>query len=476
MCTNTRYIRNIYTDKMFLVNCGHCPACQQEKAARRANRIRNQVVDGQICLFVTLTYGSKFVPYVRRSELASRPMNVVVYRDYDVQFRRGADVHGSVSFVKKVFKSSPFILERHYEYDDDFSIDCFKPLCINKKRNLYDFDKVGVCYYPDVQDFLKRLRQNLKRNFGFDKQFSYFSCSEYGGDSFRPHYHLLLFIPKESEAAFRSAVDASWLYDDKCALPRRIEVARNPASYLSSYVNCGSDFPSFFKKDCFRQKHSYSLNFGAVLDCFSLRSILLSADRKVMSYYSLRNVGGVKQVVSVPIPKYIINRYFPVCKGFTRIALHTLFGLLQDFNVYKSLQSIPELNITDDDLHKVRVRLNNCYQKYYDETKLSRFHYALDYLRVWRCYDAFVYRCSFDSTFAFRPTDWFDFYDNIDDYLDGIVHSISLDSLPRPFVVERDPNKHIWRVLQTQKYEDIYYKYSKYRHVTNKILLESYNV
>ena len=43
MCTNLRWIRNKYTDTRILVTCGHCKACLQEKANKRATRLKNEM-------------------------------------------------------------------------------------------------------------------------------------------------------------------------------------------------------------------------------------------------------------------------------------------------------------------------------------------------------------------------------------------------------------------------------------------------
>lgn len=44
----------------------------------------------------------------------------------------------------------------------------------------------------DVQDFLGRLRSRL-RYYGLDNKIRYYVCGEYGPQTFRPHYHMLLF-------------------------------------------------------------------------------------------------------------------------------------------------------------------------------------------------------------------------------------------------------------------------------------------
>lgn len=43
----------------------------------------------------------------------------------------------------------------------------------------------------EMQLFLKRLRQEVERS--FSKQVRFFGCGEYGSESLRPHYHLILF-------------------------------------------------------------------------------------------------------------------------------------------------------------------------------------------------------------------------------------------------------------------------------------------
>lgn len=59
----------------------------------------------------------------------------------------------------------------------------------------YDNDHLpedGSISKKEVQDFMKRLRINIKRS-GYDKEIRYFACGEYGDKFSRPHYHLCIF-------------------------------------------------------------------------------------------------------------------------------------------------------------------------------------------------------------------------------------------------------------------------------------------
>ena len=66
---------------------------------------------------------------------------------------------------------------------------------------LLTYDDAHLPYYKgkpsvnrvDVQLFLKRLREAIRKRFGVKIKF--FLCGEYGGNYHRPHYHMILFSP-----------------------------------------------------------------------------------------------------------------------------------------------------------------------------------------------------------------------------------------------------------------------------------------
>lgn len=72
----------------------------------------------------------------------------------------------------------------------------------------------------DLQLFFKRLRKRLssrkecaKYQIPYGKRFKYFACGEYGGQTFRPHYHLVLL---GLDSRFRKVIFDSW---GKCDYP-----------------------------------------------------------------------------------------------------------------------------------------------------------------------------------------------------------------------------------------------------------------
>ena len=85
MCINSRYIWNPYSRSSVLVKCGKCDACLQEKAQQRTRRIRNNIRQGEIVLFVTLTYANDYIPYITKTDLLSDSPFINVYRDNDIR-------------------------------------------------------------------------------------------------------------------------------------------------------------------------------------------------------------------------------------------------------------------------------------------------------------------------------------------------------------------------------------------------------
>lgn len=465
MCQYRRYIYNKYNHNHYLVDCGKCPSCLQKKASKRATRIRNNT-NGLLALFVTLTYDNAGVPFILKSDLAKKLSFVPIYRhcvsrrmryssNYDFKTRRrfGKFEVGSL----------------HINYDSIEANNTFEFEFSRLKALKHMPDKVGVCYYPDVQKFLKRLRINLSRKYNINESFTSFQCSEYGGHSHRPHFHLLLFIKPDYEAAFRSAIVESWPFGNYFKSRRFIEVARDAASYVSSYVNSGHRLSSILEDSEVKQKHSCSKAFGVTLDCFSLSSVLEKACRGDLSYVMSKTSNGTEQFYCLPIPKYVINRYFPKFKGFSNLVSSEIVECLQ---CPKKLYYKYSLDYSKDDLYKVTTRLNNAFHYYSFHTGRNIYDFAIDYVRVWQAYFSTVLKMSYQSVNIAR--DWLSFYDN-----GGRLNHFNLSSnlleyldyvLCGEYWFEENPN-HVLGNVETDLYlTELYHKKTKQKDVTNYVM------
>lgn len=87
------------------------------------------------------------------------------------------------------------------------------------KNSILDFPCFSQEHY---RRFFIDLRQNLSRQ-GFDVKdnLKYFMCSEYGAQTHRPHYHILLYVtdPKLTPEILSQAVSKSWKYGRTDGMP-----------------------------------------------------------------------------------------------------------------------------------------------------------------------------------------------------------------------------------------------------------------
>jgi len=504
MCKNKRKIVNRYTRQELYVDCGHCPSCLQRKAAYRVSRIKANDSKDFDTLFVCLSYRRHDVPYIKRQESydfsrgLSETLNI--YRDndyrkvrqnasYDIGYKKivGTKVIGTVDFIKQ----SDFHNVKDLKY---------KPGCI------------GVTYYPDVQRFMSRLRLNLKRNFDYDEPFKAFCCSEYGSKSHRPHFHLLLWVPKGTAEKFRTAIFTSWPFGDiQRFKDKTVQIAFNASSYVASYVNCDSKFPVFLR-EYFKPKHSYSKDFGFGNRLFQLPFILEKFKRGTLSYSLSKVREGLPTVVDVPFPKYVIHRYFPIIKGYNRISPTSLCSVLERItrpfvfneeqrplgNSFYEYESCFDYDLkqdvfrarpvddwqfvnrmafpvyySDEEFRRFGVRLANGYKRFLDNLPDGEYYSLSDYIQlhksIWSCYNSTVLKIHLQN----EDIPIYEKYDNIGDYVrmyDDFGEPLPV-GFKREDIKETDPNKFFHNIIMSDRFEESYHEHIKHRKVSNSVLM-----
>lgn len=457
MCTNQKWIRNKYTGQRLYVKCGHCEACLQEKAMMRSTKIKNNYNGKDMVFFLTLTYDRLSCPYVDFDEAYKFSKNQLeslgIYRSY------------SVRKVRRVTKDSLYgLCYKKTWIPQQLGTVPFKFVCDFKgNRTLAKFgNRVGVAWYPDYQHFVARLRLNLKRKYNFYGKLQVYNVSEYGETSLRPHFHCLLYSQGIDYSSLRSAIIESWPFSNLAKRNRSIELATNPASYIASYVNCGSSFPSFLEA-YFKPKWSYSKGFGLARVSFSAKEIFEAYRRGLMSYDCAVERGGFIEVSNNPIPKYVINRFFPLFKGYSRINVSSLpdyFTRNLNINAIKR-----EFEISKDDINKTIVRLENARDRWNFESgqNLSMYDYALLHTSIWRCYKSTCLR-------LFMERDDIPLCEKYNNLLDAKTKYLNIVGLDWSKVHELDSNKFASVVNKSTDSVRLYHKMSKDRKVKNHIL------
>lgn len=284
-CFHPRKVTNRYTHETLFVRCGTCPSCLVHRSNIQCALISNMSSHFKYAYFFTLTYSDEFVPRV----------------SIEVVEREGADTEIDA------YMSDPD--PRHLPYDDSRYViaatylprsGCFRvhdsgrvrdfsqteelyqfihPLSGKEIQDLliasngrYDFTRKCVVF-PSIDEcrneilvlnpydqnlFFKRLRKLIAEK--YDEKICYYLVSEYGGRTYRPHWHgLLFFNSDELTSSICELVSKSWSYGrTDCSLSRG-----SAAGYVASYINSFVDLPEFFnrhKKIRPRSYHSKGLS------------------------------------------------------------------------------------------------------------------------------------------------------------------------------------------------------------------------
>lgn len=439
MCIQQRWIVNKYDGSRHYVKCGHCEACRQEKSLQRSNRVNAEFSSGRLGIFVTLTYMNSFVPYIYKSdyyrmceeydELCKQKkddhtkmqfdydVSLPIYRNFSVkQHRHGKTIKRNTEPIKILYP------EDFISYGDEPKIPFgnlrnFKNIReINPSTNRYilDRDRIAVLHYDDLKDFLDRLRLKLQRAYKYDKRYEVFTVGEYGETYSRPHFHLLFSIPNGDYELFKQAITETWTFSNLRKRPRSIEVAYNPASYLASYVNCDENIPPLLQVAApFKPRHKYSHRFGLSLKDFSYESVCQAYERGDFEYDCVRTRKGVTTIDTLSIPKYVISRYFPKWKGFSRLTTDQVYDVLErPFLIYRFAK---QCNLTSEDCDSIINKLRNL-RKRLPLDNLSKFEdWKRIYANIHNLYYANLLKLSYREVSSYN--DWKYHYVNIHEFV-----------------------------------------------------------
>lgn len=476
MCTHQKLIYTKFSKYPMYVKCGHCKACLQEKAAKRVKRIHDTGDDSLVCLMVALTYSRGTAPFVYRSDAYAFSQGLLdtlpVYRSCKIRKVRKPANHNDYN---QVYKRTNVEVKLT---DVDFAV---SSTLVKTKDLAHEYGKIGVCYYKDYQGFAARLRLNLKRHYNYEGKLFIYACSEFGTRSLRPHFHLLIFCEKSAETCLRSAIIESWPFSNLSRFPRAIERSFRSASYVASYVNQSANFPSFFK-DYFKPKHSYSKGFGLSNKKYSLSYILEKFQRGTLKYSVARSENGYIRVSDVPFPSYVINRYFPKFKGYTRCAPSTLLSYMQRIcRGDWQLQSFPYTEINDfvgfshdnlylssEECRKYAVRLLNAWKRYKscvpDGYSLLLDDYLRMHINIWNCYNSTVLRLHLENP----DVPYWEKYDNLD-VLNNNNRMRAVLGLYDKYFDVTDPNQFSSVRSNTYRFETSFDEHIKHRNIANAI-------
>lgn len=243
------YDENNEVKPMFIiVPCGHCDLCKEKHRLMWSNRIQMEIeAQPKLPIFVTLTY-------------ALEPAAGSCYKDF-TDFRQ--------RFIKRV--------QRGYTFDYDW---------IENNRTLH-YANAQILPHPD-----------------FD--FRFVVCSEYGEQTGRCHYHLLLFeYPDE------------WLLHD--------QLTRTAIKFIEDTWQLGNTF----------SKKCYNSNAGFYIGKYMLKQDKTPDGKNSTFFRASRGVKNHKGAIGYPIVNYRLADGLTVGDHLRRDPLHKDISWLSHHQTYK---------------------------------------------------------------------------------------------------------------------------------------------
>lgn len=321
-CISPKLIYNKNTHEEMFVSCGECAACVNQAANKQAMRVKDEILSHRYAYFFTLTYNNEFLP---RFECISDKNGYPQFRPI-----------GRCEFE---FDSCPLNYVKSQDGWLRFGDDTFLPPIQGEDGSL----QYGVCCKRDVQNFMKRLRKLIDNDNNINedgKKIRYYISSEYGPQTFRPHYHGILFF---DDAYLSTKIAAyivqAWSVRVRVAGGRnRFEVRpfadiqltssyikkcdENTAFYVARYVAGNFDLPPILAERSSKPFHlsskspvigSYHKDRREVLD-----AIAIGAYRQGREVFNEKL--GRFEHVDIPLNSDVCSSLFRKCKGFSDLS------------------------------------------------------------------------------------------------------------------------------------------------------------
>lgn len=360
------------------VPCHKCIQCQlTRKSIDTLNIDLESQYNSKYQDFLTLTYRDSCLPYLDFNYLDIQDVGFVDFfssSGYLNSFKFGVDATNRMPCVpirfgdrkKKMFNPRTgkyyLVSDSYYSkpiYSFFYNIYSVKDVVLYNERIEKYFEKyparsrgirqpgiVPILWKEDLQRFIDRLRVYFKRQFGASAKFKYFAVGEYGTESLRPHWHILLFHSSDSIHRVIKSIDSSnynenlsevWNYGNIYSEATDGHIS----DYLSGYVNCHSNLPTVLSP--YPQRKFKSLLFGEVRSNSYVSSCLKEKRYRELSTVSVTSKKGIKSDVSVS--SALVSRLLPRYTGYDPKDVDSTYKTLSC--AYTVLQAA-DLNIYDD--------------------------------------------------------------------------------------------------------------------------------
>lgn len=311
-CEHPKYVYNRYLDKDVRVNCGKCNSCLNLRAKTWISRLLQEQQLHKYMFMVNLTYEDSHLPSLGWSE-----------------------------------DMTSLVWDENHAHLDSIPLQDITDLITNDRDSYYLSSRLAhplglpVLCNDDIQRFLKRLNKYIHDHYtNTYENFRYFICGEYGGATFRPHYHGAFYIDNQRVAnEFQKIISACWSLGDS---PVSAIYSNGGAVYVAQYVNMLCHLPEVYTHPKLRQRQLFS-------KCPSLGTGTLLAE-EVRDLYDRKPIRRTvwdslsSRYVDLSESTSFKDRFFPKCPQYhtrtfaDRVPLYRCTEELpaQDFQQFKS--------------------------------------------------------------------------------------------------------------------------------------------
>ena len=385
MCLNKVPVYHKEEKSFTYHSCGKCAECLNVKALRYTKMLQNQFAlsETQMACLVTLKYDNDNVPLVKvvtshhpginRNNKVRLPFpdsdgNYFVYTDSDCKPYDVARFYLLTDRCKEYFGVNK--IDEIYAYSDEQKENLkhlLKPISDGKVRgtamakNLLPNGVFPILFHYDVQLYVKRVRDKihtlLKNYFKKSKneklsdyvkrqiriemsRIKVFYVGEYGPQSFRPHYHLLLFFDSSRIAKFiKEILCSSWSLG---SVDFKFCDSDGAGKYVSEYCNSIISYPPLYKFFWNKAKSFHSIRIGVD------ESKEFNQDIHQITF------DGIKQKIisrngkfePSSFPFSLETYFFPKCYRYSKsddsllLARYTIYDTVTSSKKFKSINDI----------------------------------------------------------------------------------------------------------------------------------------
>lgn len=316
ICIDGKIIINPYTRQSVYAPCGTCPTCLTKKSSQNTIKCVSETMRHKYVYLVNLDYKNLFIPKMHVDRVSD-----TLYKFTSIPRRQitGLDNYESFDFFYSC--NTP---------DDHKFLSNFLNKCFLRTRQtqepFVDRQTISFIDWKDIQLFFKRLRFKIYKKIGYYAPLYYYAVSEYGTNTYRAHFHILLcFDAPELAACIEQILPACWRYG-RCVV---LSKDGSPESYVAGYVNSFTRLPEFLKNSFCRPKSRFSNHFGKTVWERHVSNIVRSRDEKFfLPFFNGITIPHDGETLTIVAPRSIVRSCFFPFASNGRLSIYDNYKII----------------------------------------------------------------------------------------------------------------------------------------------------